>query len=103
MIISEVSMRNFRSFGNNTQVLKLSTDRGELILIAGLNGSGKSVVKETEINVDIPLEDMNLEDINNFLDIMGEESVYIKYIEEENHPLYEKIINYRNSRKDKSK
>lgn len=42
MVISEISIKGFRSFGNNEQVLKLNTDGGELILLVGKNGSGKS-------------------------------------------------------------
>lgn len=42
MLISEISVRGFKSFGNNQQVLKLNTQKGDLILLAGPNGSGKS-------------------------------------------------------------
>ena len=42
MIIKEITIRNFKSFGNNPQTLKLNTDKGELILICGRNGSGKT-------------------------------------------------------------
>jgi DNA repair exonuclease SbcCD ATPase subunit len=42
MIISEISIRGFKSFGNNEQKLKLNTERGELILLTGSNGNGKS-------------------------------------------------------------
>ena len=42
MIISEISLRNFKSYGNNTQNLKLNTESGELILLVGNNGNGKS-------------------------------------------------------------
>ncbi len=42
MLISEISLKNFKSYGNNTQSLKLDTDSGKLILIAGKNGFGKS-------------------------------------------------------------
>jgi DNA repair exonuclease SbcCD ATPase subunit len=42
MIIKEISIKNFKSFGNNEQVLKLNTEKGELILLQGSNGNGKS-------------------------------------------------------------
>jgi len=42
MIISEICIRGFKSFGNNESVLKLNTEKGELILLVGNNGSGKS-------------------------------------------------------------
>jgi DNA repair exonuclease SbcCD ATPase subunit len=42
MIISEISIKNFKSYGNSPQTLKLNTEKGELILLAGGNGFGKS-------------------------------------------------------------
>lgn len=42
MVITEISLRNFKSYGNNTQNLKLNTESGELILLVGNNGNGKS-------------------------------------------------------------
>jgi DNA repair exonuclease SbcCD ATPase subunit len=42
MIISEISIKGFKSYGNNTQTLKLNTEKGELILLTGSNGNGKS-------------------------------------------------------------
>lgn len=42
MLISEVAIRGFKSYGNNEQILKLNTERGDLILLVGNNGSGKS-------------------------------------------------------------
>ena len=42
MIISEIGIRGFKSFGNNEQTLKLNSDKGELILLTGSNGNGKS-------------------------------------------------------------
>jgi exonuclease SbcC len=46
MVIQEIGIRGFKSFGNNEQVLKLNTEKGELILISGSNGSGKSSLME---------------------------------------------------------
>lgn len=42
MIIEEISIKNFKSYGNSTQTLKLNKNNGELILLAGSNGAGKS-------------------------------------------------------------
>jgi DNA repair exonuclease SbcCD ATPase subunit len=42
MIIGEIGIRGFKSFGNNETVLKLNTEKGELILLVGNNGAGKS-------------------------------------------------------------
>lgn len=42
MLISELGIRGFKSYGNNEQVLKLNTETGELILLVGNNGAGKS-------------------------------------------------------------
>ena len=42
MLISELGIKGFKSYGNNEQVLKLNTEKGELILLVGNNGAGKS-------------------------------------------------------------
>ena len=42
MIIQEIAIRGFKSFGNSEQVLKLHSEKGELILLTGSNGNGKS-------------------------------------------------------------
>lgn len=42
MIIEEIGIRNFKSFGNSRQSIKLNTEKGELILLVGNNGMGKS-------------------------------------------------------------
>jgi DNA repair exonuclease SbcCD ATPase subunit len=42
MIIEEIGIRNFKSFGNARQSLQLNTDNGGLILLVGNNGAGKS-------------------------------------------------------------
>jgi DNA repair exonuclease SbcCD ATPase subunit len=47
MVISEIEFKNFKSFGNNTQKLKLNTNNGELILLVGNNGNGKSSLIST--------------------------------------------------------
>ena len=93
MLIKEITLKNFKSFGNNEQSLKLNTEKGELILLMGRNGNGKSVIDETEIDVKIPIENMNLKELNEFLGIMGMGSEYIKYIKENNISLYEQYVN----------
>lgn len=42
MVISEISIKNYKSYGNATQTLKLNTEKGELILLSAGNGFGKS-------------------------------------------------------------
>ncbi len=39
MIIKEISIKNFKSFGNSEQIFKLNNN-GELILLSGNNGNG---------------------------------------------------------------
>ena len=47
MLIEEISLKNFKSFGNNKQKLQLNCDIGELILIKGKNGAGKSSLQQS--------------------------------------------------------
>ena len=42
MYIKEIKIKNFKSFGNSEQTLKINTEKGELILLSGSNGNGKS-------------------------------------------------------------
>jgi len=42
MIISSISIKNFKSFGNSEQVLELDTNNGSLLLLMGENGAGKT-------------------------------------------------------------
>jgi DNA repair exonuclease SbcCD ATPase subunit len=44
MVINEISIKNFKSYGNSPQTLKLNTKNGELILLVGGNGMGKSTL-----------------------------------------------------------
>lgn len=46
MIIEEISIRGYKSFGNSEQVIKFNTQKGELVLLCGSNGSGKSSILE---------------------------------------------------------
>jgi DNA repair exonuclease SbcCD ATPase subunit len=47
MLISEIGIRGYKSFGNNEQILKISTENGQLILLVGNNGNGKSSLLES--------------------------------------------------------
>jgi len=47
MIIKSISLKNFKSFGNNTQTLEFDTDTGNLILISGKNGNGKTSLQQS--------------------------------------------------------
>jgi DNA repair exonuclease SbcCD ATPase subunit len=47
MIISELGIKGYKSYGNNESVLKLNTEKGELILLVGGNGKGKSSLLES--------------------------------------------------------
>lgn len=93
MLISEISIRGFKSYGNNEQILKLNTEKGELVLLVGKNGSGKSVVQNTEIEVEIDINNIEIEDFIVFLEVMGEGNEYIEYIKENNPILYGQYIN----------
>lgn len=44
MVISEIGIKNFKSFGNSVKSLKLNSEKGELILLVGSNGAGKSSI-----------------------------------------------------------
>ena len=94
MLISELEIRGFKSYGNNPQTLKLNTEKGELILLVGNNGSGKCVDKKTCIDVEI--NDLELSvDLINFFDKTAEGRRIFLYIKENNSILYEKIEEYR--------
>lgn len=47
MLISEIGIRGYKSFGNNEQIVKLNTKGGELCLLVGKNGNGKSSLLES--------------------------------------------------------
>lgn len=67
MIIKSLDLKNFKSFGNNTNTLEFS-DKGELILLMGKNGHGKCVDKETEIDVVIESNKLHKQDIDHIVD-----------------------------------
>ena len=61
MIIKSISLRNFKSFGNNKQTVEFNTTTGDLILLSGQNGAGKCLSPNTEIEILIEDEEtMNL-------------------------------------------
>lgn len=45
MILKNIKVQNFRSFGNNINELEFDIDKGNLILLVGKNGNGKSTLK----------------------------------------------------------
>ena len=47
MIIKEINIQNFKSFGNNKQTIQFDENGGKLILLLGDNGAGKSSFQET--------------------------------------------------------
>ena len=93
MLINEISIRGFKSFGNNEQILNLNTEKGELILIAGQNGQGKCIEENTTIEVEIDDLELN-ENLIKFLLEMGEGRKIFLYIKENKKDLYEKIKNF---------
>ena len=96
MIISDIYWKNFKSWGNNTQQLKLKTDTGELILMVGKNGSGKCVEKNTFIDIEINDIELNYNFIK-FLDTTDTGKKILIYIKNNNLILYEKIKKYRST------
>ena len=73
MIINSIGLRNFKSYGNNMQ--RLSFDKsGGLILLSGINGNGKCLSPDTEI--DIFINDKNIE------------ILLLKFLENRIFPLY---------------
>lgn len=47
MVIKSITLKNFKSYGNNEQTLNLNINKGELILLVGQNGNGKSSLIES--------------------------------------------------------
>jgi DNA repair exonuclease SbcCD ATPase subunit len=47
MLFTKIGIRNVKSFGNNLQTLEFDPEVGELVLLTGENGSGKSSFKES--------------------------------------------------------
>ena len=52
MLIEEINIQNFKSFGNNKQTIKFDSI-GKLILLQGDNGSGKCISPNTIIDISI--------------------------------------------------
>ncbi len=94
MLISEIGIRGFRSFGNNEQVLKLNTERGELILASGGNGNGKCVDKKTCIDIEIDDLELSIELVE-YLEKTDMGRVIFSFIKENNIFLYDKIRNFK--------
>lgn len=94
MIINEISIKGYKSFGNNEQTLKLNTESGELILLVGSNGNGKCVDKKTLIEIEI--NDLSLnDDLIDFLHKTEKGNKILLYIKKNKSLLYERIEKYR--------
>ncbi len=94
MQILEIGLRNFQSFGNIRQTIKLNTEKGELILLVGSNGAGKCVEESTEIEIEIYDLDVNTELINFLVETELGRTIFL-YIKENNNLLYEKITKFK--------
>jgi ABC-type branched-subunit amino acid transport system ATPase component len=100
MLIKEIGIRGYKSFGNNEQILKLNTEKGELVLLVGNNGNGKCVDKKTLIDLDI--NDLTITDVLiDYLDKTEKGRIIFLYIKENKKLLYEKIKNFRRNNKGK--
>ena len=93
MIIKELGIRGFKSYGNIEQTLELNTQKGELILLSGSNGSGKCVHGTTSIDIDIDDLELN-SDLVNYLETTDKGKVIFLYLKENKKLLYEKIIRF---------
>lgn len=94
MIIKSISIRNFKSFGNNTQTVTFKPHEGELILLTGDNGAGKCVHKSSSIDIDIDNITLTPGFIN-YLDKTDTGRRIFLYIQENKPLLYEKIQKFR--------
>jgi DNA repair protein SbcC/Rad50 len=47
MLLQSIKIKNFKSFGNTEQEIVLNTKNGELILLKGSNGNGKSAIGDS--------------------------------------------------------
>ena len=93
MLIKEIGIRGFKSFGNNEQVVKLNTEKGELVLLVGNNGNGKCVEKKSSIDIDI--DDLVMSDeLIRFLQETETGKIFFFYIKENKNLLYGKIEEY---------
>lgn len=53
MRILDLEFKNFASYGNTVQKLKFEKDHNDLILLSGVNGSGKCLSGDTEVEIEI--------------------------------------------------
>jgi ABC-type Mn2+/Zn2+ transport system ATPase subunit len=97
MLIKEIGIRGYKSFGNNEQILKLNTEKGELVLLVGNNGNGKCVDEKTLIDVEINDLMINKELVK-FLGETDKGNRIFLYIKENKPILYEKIIKFSESK-----
>ena len=71
MNIKKLELRNFKSFGNATQILKFDNS-GKLIFLCGKNGSGKCLSPESIIEIEVS------DDIK---------KLFVEFLEKRNLPL----------------
>jgi ABC-type uncharacterized transport system ATPase component len=93
MLIKEIGIRGYKSFGNNEQILKLNTEKGELILLVGSNGNGKCVDGKTLIDVEINDLIINRELVKFLVETDKGNRIFL-YIKENKPLLYEKITRF---------
>jgi hypothetical protein len=93
MIIKEWWFKNYKSYGNVTQRIKLN-DEGELILLVGANGNGKCVEKNTAIDIHIVDLVLTIELIN-YLETTDKGNKILQYIKETNNILYDRIYQFK--------
>lgn len=72
MIINSISLRNFKSYGNNLQKVTFPK-QGSLILLTGQNGNGKCLSSETNVEIEILDE--------------GVKTLFLQFLESRNNPL----------------
>lgn len=86
MIIDRLELQNMNSFGQKIQKIEFTTT-GQLILLAGKNGSGKCVSPDTKITISIENEKIR-EEFLEFLKknaIITESKIKVTEYQLENH------------------
>lgn len=58
MIIKNIKIKNFKSFGNNQNEINLNTENGQLVLLQGINGSGKCLKNDSLLNIYFSLKSL---------------------------------------------
>lgn len=98
MILESLKLKNFRSFGNNENILEFDTEQGNLILLSAPNGSGKCVHPETEIDVELDLNLFSDDEIAHLYDTTDMGKIIFEYILVNEPVRYERIRIKQNNR-----